>query len=242
MPLPSADYSNDLSTIPLILSTQESEPLNQNQKPELNLILPKGPTTFKRDESLSHRAARSFDYNDPDLSFRMTPTGPIVMGGTKEKLLLLLTNISIIETRYINEFLAVYPYFASCGEVLDSLQGAFFNTKFPPGISTEEEKTHYVSKIRKRCISVLIRWMENHPRQFFQAGATQKLTKIVEQFEQESSESAEQLQNALKNVRSIAPKFDFMTPRVVTDKTKSPLFTYSSTVLAQQLTLLDQKL
>lgn len=53
-------------------------------------------STFERKESLGSIAIRSFNYNDPELVFQLSPTGPIVMGGTKEKLISLLTEISII--------------------------------------------------------------------------------------------------------------------------------------------------
>lgn len=54
------------------------------------------PIAFKRKESIGKLAVRSFDYNDPDLVFQMSPTGPVVMGGTKQKLISLLTDISVI--------------------------------------------------------------------------------------------------------------------------------------------------
>lgn len=54
------------------------------------------PVSFKRKESIGKLAIRSFNYNDPDLAFQMSPTGPVVMGGTKAKLISLLTDITVI--------------------------------------------------------------------------------------------------------------------------------------------------
>jgi len=174
-------------------SEPDLEPLNRRRSmPEMkgnDLIqlqrlaqaYPKRPKVFTREESISHLAARKFNYNDPDLAFQLTPTGPIIMGGTKEKLLLLLTTISIIKKRFILEFLSVYPYFATCEEVCDSLWNAYFDTKVPEGI-TEDAKP-YINRVKKRVVYILTLWIQYHPKQFFAGKCIQKLGDFIEKLE-----------------------------------------------------------
>ena len=45
----------------------------------------------------------------------------------------------------------------------------------------------------------------------------------------------------MQRALSYGETFDFLTPRIVTEETKSPLFLRKPTVLAQQLCILDQK-
>jgi hypothetical protein len=196
------------------------------------------PTTFVRETTLTQRAASDFDYNDRHLLFNMTPNGPVILGGTKEKLTSLLTTPSVIEVRFTQEFLAVYHYFTTCQDVLESLWSAYFHTQIPTNIH-ENEKATYINKVRKRVVLVLIRWMENHPKDFYDANAILELTGLIGQIE--DNDDKNRLMSLLKNVESFYSQYDFMTPRVVSDKIRSPLFSFSTTTLAQQLALLDQK-
>ena len=170
------------------------------------------PLQYKRHrESVSKYAVRSFNYNDPDLSFQMSPAGPVVMGGTKEKLISLLSDISVIgkpsslvhkvlmmisETRYIREFLGVYPYFATCSEVLQTLHCVYHQPKVPEGLSTKDHQA-FAKKIQRRFVVafhldvissnrstrvlfVLTRWLQNYPRQFYDAGCIKELQELLE--------------------------------------------------------------
>jgi hypothetical protein len=132
--------------------------------------------------TLTQRAASDFDYNDRHLLFNMTPNGPVILGGTKEKLTSLLTTPSVIEVRFTQEFLAVYHYFTTCQDVLESLWSAYFHTQIPTNIH-ENEKATYINKVRKRVVLVLIRWMENHPKDFYDANAILELTGLIGQIE-----------------------------------------------------------
>ena len=164
---------------------------------ELALDLSNQPRAFKRDESLSQRAARNFDYNDPELLFRMSPNGPVVMGGSKEKLMLLLTNVSLIEFRYINEFLSVYPYFASTNDLIESLWSAYYETSIPQAVSGDD-RAEYIQKVRKRVLLILRRWMDKYPSHFRSQNEVPKLAAFIDQIG--ACEEKEKLELLLKVV------------------------------------------
>jgi len=198
------------------------------------------PLQYKRHrESVSKYAVRSFNYNDPDLSFQMSPAGPVVMGGTKEKLISLLSDISVIETRYIREFLGVYPYFATCSEVLQTLHCVYHQPKVPEGLSTKDHQA-FAKKIQRRVLFVLTRWLQNYPRQFYDAGCIKELQELLESID-DGPEKTVIVELFQTRALSYGETFDFLTPRIVTEETKSPLFLRKPTVLAQQLCILDQK-
>jgi len=196
-----------------------------------------GPTAFTREDSFTNQMARKFNYNDPDLVFRMSPSGPIVMGGTKEKLLILLTNISVIKKRYILEFLAIYPYFATCEEVCDCLSKAYFNAEVPNEIL---EPKLFRDRVKKRVLYILVKWVTNYPKHFFIGKCIPKLGEFLNKLDE--SPDKELLLGKYEKIKTFENKFEFLTPRVVNDKTKSPLFSFKPEVLAQQITIIDQKL
>lgn len=84
--------------------------------------------------------------------------------------------------RYITEFLGIYPYFCTCSEVLKSLRDVYFCPKLPPGF-LKASAPAYTQKIQRRVLFVLTRWLQNYPRQFYEASAIGQLREFLEELE-----------------------------------------------------------
>ena len=88
--------------------------------------------------------------------------------------------MAIIEVRYISEFLGVYPYFCTCSQVLESLRNAYHSPKLPKEVGKAVE-SEYIEKIERRVLFVLTKWLQNYPRQFYDASTIQELRGFIEQ-------------------------------------------------------------
>merc|ERR1712137_975623 len=96
------------------------------------------------------------------------------------------------------------------------------------------------AKIRRRVLFVLTRWLQNYPRQFYDSNCITDLREFLEELSN-CPEKTVVVELFESRVLSIGETFDFLTPRVITDKTKSPLFLKKPHIIAEQLCLLDQR-
>uniref|UniRef100_A0A6U1WWX8 Ras-GEF domain-containing protein n=1 Tax=Vannella robusta TaxID=1487602 RepID=A0A6U1WWX8_9EUKA len=202
----------------------------------------KPPQPFiRRNSSVTNELVRRFDYNDPELELKVSHHGIVVMGGTKEKLMDLLTDLGFMEIQYITEFLGVYPYFATPLELLKDLMITYFEPAAPVNLDTKY-RNQFVQRTRKRIHFILRRWIENYPSEFWDSSqATDQLQFFISQLEDNMcKESLQSLVNSKILIHKA--KFDFLTPRIVPEKSTSPLFMKSVDVLAKQLCLMDQSL
>ena len=103
----------------------------------------------RRKSSVTDELVRRFDYNDPELELKVSHHGIVVMGGTKEKLMDLLTDLGFMEILYITEFLGVYPYFATPLELLYSLMSSYLEPSIPPNLEPKHHE-QVVSRTKRR--------------------------------------------------------------------------------------------
>ncbi|MCR9066892.1 MAG: hypothetical protein NXI00_23175, partial [Cytophagales bacterium] len=103
----------------------------------------------RRKSSVTDELVRRFDYNDPELELKVSHHGIVVMGGTKEKLMDLLTDLGFMEIQYITEFLGVYPYFAAPLELLYNLMGCYLEPSIPSFLDTKNHQ-QFIQRTKKR--------------------------------------------------------------------------------------------
>lgn len=120
----------------------------------------------------------TLDKSDPELVFH----NGIIIGGTPEKLLDLLTNpahegivfivnflifyllILFVDLFYITQFLTVYKYFITTAKLIEELSSSF-KVVSKDGLSETQQLTYGWLK-RQRIIYIITKWLKHHPNDF----------------------------------------------------------------------------
>jgi len=192
----------------------------------------------RRKSHITTTLAQRFNYDDPELELKVSTAGIVVMGGTKKKLIDLLTDLGFSEIHYIVEFLGIYPYFCSATEILKNLSSSYLNPIVPDGL-TENEIETVIERTRSRVIFIITRWLTTYAHQF--ATDFDSVLQLVELIKIiKDNKKQQKLQNLLQENIKCA-KFDALTPRIVPKICKSPLLQFSVDDLAKQFCLFDQK-
>lgn len=117
------------------------------------------------------------DTNDSNLVFDANGT---IMGGTPEKLLSLITNLSLQDFHYISQFLSTYSFFLTTDDVLEHL------------IQTCKTFSNFDSQLtwlaRQRILYIVTKWMKNYPSDFNEENPNEK--KKLKQLIEDLSEPA----------------------------------------------------
>jgi len=166
----------------------------------------------------------------PGLLFEQSLDGLIIMGGTAEELVLLLTRVSLSDLSYVAEFLVVYHYFVSCDRVLDHLKDSFD----PQARNDQDSKSVTVNT---RVIHILKKWMNNYPVDFHDYSAVEKLKEVLNHIGNPSLYDL--FQAKVLDCKRFVPS---PAPRSIKDDSEtSIMFVSCVDTMAQQLTLLEQK-
>merc|ERR1711862_238815 len=84
------------------------------------------------------------------------------------------------------------------------------------------------------------KWMENYAKDFFDADLIPELEQFINNMGVDSPGHPKLVCLLENNVKKFSKKYDFLTPRILSESQSSPLFMADAKIVAQQLCLLNQ--